>query len=522
MTDPSHADGPTHAWEDQADATVATPLASADGSGPGRPSRRRFSPRQIVGLAVVVVMAGVIVATSIVLASLGILPPVITWSIIGADVLLGVLIGLALLTVGRHGHKVRFSIALALAVLLSVGNLVGLKLGADYAHFVNQLQPTPEAVQYDIIGRADGPTDLAAIIGAEVPADSTDDLYQAVVNHVRSVVSVVVIGLVGQPALIDAVINQQAKAAIVQDNYYQDLDEVDPATYGQLIVLATFSVPVSEGQAPVSPTPTPTLTPTSAPNGAYIVYISGIDVAGPISTRSRSDVNIVMVVNPTTGQVLLVNTPRDFYVQLAGIDTPLKDKLTHSGVYGITTSIGTISDLYDITINYYLRVNFSSLVTVIDTLGGVDVNSAYDFTAIGGYHFHQGVNHLDGAAALAFSRERHAFAGGDRIRGQNQERVIAAIIAKLTDPSVLIHYDQILAAVSGAVQTSMTPTEISDQVQHQLSSGTKWQVTSIAVDGTGASEYTYSYPHQRLYVMVPDQATVDAAKAQIQAVLTAS
>ena len=494
---------------------------SESGDSGSRRVRRagpRWRPRHIIALIVVAVMAAVIAITSVVIAQLGILPPTYLWVVIGADILLGALVTLVLLTVGRHGHTVRYGVSLGLALVLIAGNLIALKVGSDYAHFTEVLQPTTESVQYDIVARTDGPASLAAIIGAEVPADSTDELYQGVITHVKEIVSVVVVGLVGQQSLVDAVVNGDSKAAIIQETYLQDVAEGDPTVYQQLKVLATFSVPVTDTGPGVTPPPTTTPTPPPDADAPYIVYISGIDVAGPIATRSRSDVNILMVVNPHTGQILLVTTPRDFYVQLAGIDTPLKDKLTHAGVYGIDTSIGTMNNLYDISIDYYLRINFSSLVQVVDTLGGVDVNSAYDFSAAG-YTFHQGINHLDGAAALAFSRDRHSFATGDRVRGQNQEAVITAIIARLTDPSVLARYDQIMTAVAGAVQTSMPPQTISAQVQRQLANGTKWAVTSISVNGADGSEYTYSYPHQKLYVMIPDQATVDAAKAQIQATL---
>ena len=168
----------------------------------------------------------------------------------------------------------------------------------------------------------------------------------------------------------------------------------------------------------------------------FNVYISGIDVYGPISTNSRSDVNIIATVNPKTRQVLLTTTPRDYYVLLPGVSGNQRDKLTHAGIYGVDVSMATLEQLYNTDINYYARVNFTSLIEIVDTLGGIDVNSEYAFEAQG-YSFQKGVNHLNGKQALAFSRERHSFASGDNQRGKNQEAVITAIINKMLDPSML-------------------------------------------------------------------------------------
>ena len=144
----------------------------------------------------------------------------------------------------------------------------------------------------------------------------------------------------------------------------------------------------------------------------FNVYISGIDVSGPVATNSRSDVNIIMTVNPNTKKILLTTTPRDYYVQIPDISGEQRDKLTHAGIYGVDASMKTLEQLYGIDISYYARVNFSSLVKIVDTLGGVDVDSDFEFDAQG-YHFQKGMNHLDGDQALAFSRERYSFEDGD-------------------------------------------------------------------------------------------------------------
>ena len=240
---------------------------------------------------------------------------------------------------------------------------------------------------------------------------------------------------------------------------------------------------------------------------AFHVYISGIDVAGPISTNSRSDVNIIMTVNPNTKQILLTTTPRDYYVPLPGISGEARDKLTHAGIYGVDVSMATLESIYDIDISYYARVNFTSLITIVDALGGVDVNSEYDFDA-GGYSFVKGENHLDGAQALAFARERHSFESGDNQRGKNQEAVLTAILQKAMSPAILTSANQILASVSDCVQTNMTQEEMAKFINMQLSDPASWSIESTAATGSGDNQPCFSSGSQLLYVMWPDEAIV--------------
>lgn len=253
----------------------------------------------------------------------------------------------------------------------------------------------------------------------------------------------------------------------------------------------------------------------------FTVYISGIDTYGEISTKSRSDVNILMTVNPKTNQILLTNIPRDYYVQLHGT-TGLKDKLTHAGVYGINKSIQTIEDLMGVDINYYIRINFNTLIKVVDTLGGITIDSDASFIpwTDNGCPIKKGVQTLDGRCALAFARERHAYLEGDRHRGENQQQVITKIIEKTTSSKTIISkYSEILSTLEGSFQTSLSSDEIYALIKMQLNDMPHWEVISQAVDGTGAMDYTYSYAGQKLYVMVPKQSTIDDAKAKIDEVL---
>ncbi len=252
-------------------------------------------------------------------------------------------------------------------------------------------------------------------------------------------------------------------------------------------------------------------------SGIFNVYISGIDTSGRISNVSRSDANIVATINTKTHEVLLTSIPRDYYVTLHS--KKAKDKLTHSGIYGINETVTTVEDLLDIDINYYIRVNFTTVIKLVDTLGGIDVNSDYSFTTTTGYHFNRGNNHINGEQALAFSRERYAFSSGDNQRVKNQQHVIEAIIKKALSGSILTKYTSILKTLEGSFQTNIEQAEISSLVKGQLEDMTSWTIKTNALTGSNASRSTYSAGSQLLYVMIPDSTSVQSAKDQIADVM---
>lgn len=252
-------------------------------------------------------------------------------------------------------------------------------------------------------------------------------------------------------------------------------------------------------------------------NGIFNVYISGIDTSGNIRNVSRSDANIVVTVNTKTNDILLTSIPRDYYVTLHSKNA--KDKLTHSGIYGINETVNTVEDLLGIDINYYVRVNFTTVVKLVDAIGGIDVNSDYAFTALG-YSFKKGTNHLNGSKALAFSRERHSFADGDVQRAKNQQKVINAIISKLTSSTTLLtQYSNILNSLSGNFQTNIEQDDISILVKEQLENMPSWNISTNTLIGTGSYNVTYSCGNQKLYVMLPNSQSVEDAKEKINEVM---
>ena len=256
----------------------------------------------------------------------------------------------------------------------------------------------------------------------------------------------------------------------------------------------------------------------------FVVYLSGVDNRGELTEKARSDVNILAVVNPTTKRVVLINTPRDYYVDLAGTDS--KDKLTHAGLYGVETSMATLGNLYGIHVDHYIRINFAGFISIIDAVGGVDVYSDQAFTSVGspGYYdpttFAECWNHLDGKSALAFARERHAFASGDIQRGINQMKVIDAMADKLKSPTVLMSFSKLMDAVSDCFVTSLSQEQISALVRMQLGDLANWDIESCSVTGSsGKSSQCYSAKGQSLYVMKPDESSVSKAKELIASVL---
>lgn len=251
----------------------------------------------------------------------------------------------------------------------------------------------------------------------------------------------------------------------------------------------------------------------------FNVYISGIDTSGSIGTVARSDVNMIMTVNPQTKKILLTSIPRDMYLPLHTYGA--NDKLTHSGIYGIQETTATVEDWLGIDINYYLRVNFTTLTDIVDAIGGIDVESQYPFSSsVSSYSYSAGMNHLDGEAALYFARERKSLPGGDNERIKNQQRVLTAIIDKVTSSTVILtKYTQLLEAVGDKMQTSLSNNDISAIVKMQIKDMGQWDIISNSVKGKGGMMETYSMPGRKLSVAVPVEESVVEAQKEISHIM---
>lgn len=250
----------------------------------------------------------------------------------------------------------------------------------------------------------------------------------------------------------------------------------------------------------------------------FNIYVAGGDAYGSIDNVTNTDVNMIITVDPVNRKVLLTSIPRDYYVNLPSFGNDAYDKLTHAGYYGIEESAKTIENLLDIDINYYVKVNFSTIEGVIDAIKGVDVYSDYSFNecAYGIYHFNKGMNHLNGKQALAFARERKSFSDGDIQRVKNQQKVLTAIIDKVTSSTTLVtNFSQILDSVGNSFSTNMETKSINRFIKMQLNDMRGWSIESQNLVGTDLYTYTYTYPNLQLYVMKQDENSIAMSKNKI-------
>lgn len=310
---------------------------------------------------------------------------------------------------------------------------------------------------------------------------------------------------------IDAMIYNQALDELIE--------EKNPGFLEKIRIIDNFKV-----ETEVLMEDVPDLPITKEP---FIVFLSGMDVYGDLEQTSRSDVNIMACVNPTTKQVLLVSVPRDAYVEIPGITYGEKDKLTHAGMYGIQYSIAAMEEIFDLDISYYVRINFTSLIMMVDALGGIDVESDYAFSTYYKqynadtdtwtyYEYKKGMNHLDGIYALAFARERMNAAGGDYQRAKNQQKVIAALLEKIKSPAFLTGYTGLLSSLEGKMDTNFTSQQLASLVKMQLNDGADWNIVSSSVYGISSEEYCASYAGSPLAVEVLDDDSIEAVKEVIE------
>ena len=313
--------------------------------------------------------------------------------------------------------------------------------------------------------------------------------------------------------MIDAVLAKEKDAFILSEEYfdvlesqegYEDISTKIKCIYSCVV---TVELEVSEKEE----------TPLVITKDTFVVYLGGYDTTRNVK-RANSDVNILAVVNPTTKQILLVNTPRDYYVPISVSEDEACDKLTHCGIYGVECSMDTLNEFYDIDIDYSAQVNFKGFVRLIDAIGGITVYSEKDFVSSAGIAFQKGDNYVNGEQALAFVRERKQFGDGDNARGRHQMAVIKAIIKKMSSGSLLTHYDDVLDSMGKSFRCSFAQDDITSLVKMQLGDMAEWNIQSYSVVGEGKLSKTYTIPDKKLYVMIPDEGSVEHAKKLIQMV----
>lgn len=442
---------------------------------------------------------------------------------------------LVYLLVRKARKKIRFIIGVVLSVLI----LAVLGTGSLYIYKTVSALDTITGVNKDVtkinvyVKEDDPAQKLADASGytfgilSELDRDNTDQALQQMYYELGSDVQTNEYS--GLSELADSLNNGTTGAIILNQAYLDVLDEMDnySSFSSQLREIASLQVEtvvqrktpqVTEAVGSTTETSDNSSADAAVTDEVYTIYVSGIDTRGEMTASSRSDVNIILTVNTRTKQILMVSTPRDYFVPLS-ISNGVPDKLTHAGIYGVNVSMDTLNMLYDININYYFRLNFAGFEKIIDALGGITVNSDYEFDSQNtkGYHFNKGENHLNGEQALVFTRERYAFKEGDRQRGRDQMAVIQGVVDKATQPAFLKNYLSVMDSLDGCFETNVPYDIIASLVRRQLDEGGSWQVLSYSTDGTGDTQKPYSMS-QKAYVMIPDQTTVDKAKTLMKKV----
>ena len=430
----------------------------------------------------------------------------------------------------QSGRGRRF-FGIVLCVLLLAGCCLGSYAVGQVQSTVNSITaPQTVKVVLEIYVLAEDPAaSIADTAGYTygLPQDITEAEIAPVVQELQALLqgNLKLVQLANTTAQLDALFSGEVDAVVLNSAYLSILEETegyeDYASRLKLLheTVVEKEVPQDTPALPENPSQEHSGSIQEGPeHTGFLCYISGIDSRHNIHTNGRSDVNILVAVNPQTHQILMVNTPRDYYVVNPISGSNAMDKLTHCGVGGVTNSMEALGILYGHSPEYYARINFSGFETLVNAIGGVTVYSDRGFTA-GTTYIYQGENRLNGSQALEFARERKNLPGGDNARGRNQMKLIAAIVNQLSASTLLSNYSQILASLEGMFVTSMPAEKIGELVQTQIADMPKWEIFSFAVTGTGGSDHCWAAGGYG-YVMYPHQEVVSHASSLIEKVLT--
>ncbi|HFI0937689.1 TPA: LCP family protein [Streptococcus suis] len=428
---------------------------------------------------------------------------IVTLLLVGVAVLAGLLMW-------RKKARIFTALLLVFSLVITSVGIYGMQEVVKFSTRLNSNSTFSEYEMSILVPANSEITDVRQLTSILAPAEYDQENITALLDDISKMEST---QLVTSPATsyltaYQSMINGESQAMVFNGVFTNILENEDPDFSSKVKKIYSFKV-----------TQTVETATEQVSGDSFNIYISGIDTYGPISSVSRSDVNIIMTVNRATHKILLTTTPRDSYVAIADGGQNQYDKLTHAGIYGVNASVHTLENLYGIDISNYIRLNFTSFLQLIDLVGGIDVENTQEFTS-GGYNFPVGTVHLDAEQALIFVRERYSLANGDNDRGKNQEKVIAALIKKLSSPENLRNYQAILNSLEDSIQTDISIETIIGLVNTQLESGTQFTVESQALTGTGRSDLSsYAMPGSQLYMMEINQDSLEQAKAAIQSVL---
>lgn len=416
----------------------------------------------------------------------------------------------------KHISKLNKNLGKVLIILMTILLIFGNVYAFQALSALNGISVNENDVEYDVISvvvkKDNKAEELKDVRNATFALNEIDEkLSKKTVTEINKELDkkIKTKDYKGTVSQANALYDGEVEAIILNEAYRSLLDEEHPAFNTETKIIYTYKIPKKVKKLGKA---------VDVNKEPYNVYISGLDTYGEISTQSRSDVNIIATINPNTKQILLTSIPRDYYVAQT-CQGNQKDKLTHSGIFGVSCTVDSMENFMDLTMNYYVRVNFSSLESIVDSLGGVDIYNETAFNSgVDGTYIPAGNIHLNGETALKFSRERHAYADGDRQRGRNQMIVINAIINKAVSPAILSSYSSIMSTISSYVQTNMESTDMTSIVKKQLSDNSGWEVLQQSVTGSGGTDWTPANGFNA-YVMYPDQESVNKALANINSIL---
>lgn len=400
------------------------------------------------------------------------------------------------------------TVVLVIFSLVSLVGIFGFKQMIDITNRMNQTAGFSEVEMSIVVPKESDIKDVSQLTSVQAPTKVDKNNIETLMSALKKdkKVDVKVDDVASYQEAYDNLKSGKSKAMVLSGSYASLLESVDSNFASNLKTIYTYKIKKKNSNSA-----------NQVDSKVFNIYISGIDTYGPISTVSRSDVNIIMTVNMKTHKILLTTTPRDAYVKIPGGGADQYDKLTHAGIYGVETSEQTLEDLYGIKIDYYARINFTSFLKLIDQLGGVTVHNDQAFTQ-GKFDFPVGDIQMNSEQALGFVRERYNLDGGDNDRGKNQEKVISAILNKLASLKSVSNFTSVVNNLQDSVQTNMSLNTINDLANTQLDSGSKFTVTSQAVTGTGSTGQLISYamPNSSLYMMKLDNSSVESASQAIK------
>lgn len=431
--------------------------------------------------------------------------------------LLVVVLVVSLVLIIRKKGKLVVTVLLVIFLIVAAASLFAFKSLIDVAGNLNETASYSEIEMSVVVPANSSISDVTELSSVQAPTGADGSNIDALLSQIKSDkgVNLITDTVDSYQAAYENLINGSSQAMVL-NSAYSSLLELSYDNYeSNLKTIYTYKIKKNVSSDA-----------SSSDKNAFNIYISGIDTYGSISTVSRSDVNIILTVNMNTHKILMTTTPRDSYVKIPDGGADQYDKLTHAGIYGIETSEKTLENLYDIDIDYYARLNFTSFMNLIDAIGGVTIYNDQAFTIHldtgNDYSFEVGnIDLSSGEEALAFVRERYDLNNGDYDRGNNQIKVVQAIVNKLTSLNSVSNYSSITSTLTDSIQTNMSLDTMMDLANTQLDSGKKFTITSQEVTGTGSTgELTsYAMPTASLYMIQLDDASVSSASQAIKDVM---